>query len=68
MIMVKVIKISNKSSFTKGIYYKNNNIYDNFFTNKKYSLKENNFLKLNRQSIKLYYSIFCTAYFRVRCK
>ena len=47
----KIIKISNKSSFSKGIYYKNNNIYDNFFTNKKYSLKESNFLKLNHNQL-----------------
>ena len=47
----KIIKISNKSSFSKGIYYKNNNIYDNFFTNKKYSLKENNFLKLKHNQL-----------------
>lgn len=50
-IKAKVIKISNKSSISKGIYYKNNNIYDNFFTNKKYSLKENNFLKLNHNQL-----------------
>ena len=50
-IKAKIIKISNKSSFSKGIYYKNNNIYDNFFTNKKYSLKENNFLKLNHNQL-----------------
>ncbi len=47
----KIIKVSNKSSFSKGIYYKNNNIYDNFFTNKKYSLKESNFLKLNHNQL-----------------
>ena len=47
----KIIKISNKSNFSKGIYYKNNNIYDNFFTNKKYSLKENNFLKLKHNQL-----------------
>ncbi len=47
----KIIKISNKSSFSKGIYYKNNNIYDNFFTNKKYSLKTNNFLKLKHNQL-----------------
>ncbi len=47
----KIIKISNKSSFSKGIYYKNNNIYDNFFTNKKYSLIENNFLRLKHNQL-----------------
>ena len=48
---VEIIKISNKSSFSKGIYYDNNNIYDNFFTNKKYPLKENNFLKLKHNQL-----------------
>ena len=47
----KIIKISNKSLFSRGIYYKKNNIYDNFFTNKKYSLKENNFLKLKHNQL-----------------
>ncbi len=47
----KVIKISNKSCFSKGIYYNKNNIYDNFFTNKKYTLKENNFLKLKHNQL-----------------
>ena len=50
-IKAQIIKISNKSSFSKGIYYKNNNIYDNFFTNKKYSLKQNNFLKLKHNQL-----------------
>ncbi len=50
-IKAKIVKISNKSIFSKGIYYKNNNIYDNFFTNKKYSLKENNFLKLKHNQL-----------------
>ena len=50
-IKAKIIKISNKSSFSKGIYYKKNKIYDNFFTNKKYSLKESNFLKLKHNQL-----------------
>ncbi|RPH06486.1 MAG: UDP-N-acetylmuramoyl-L-alanine--D-glutamate ligase [Alphaproteobacteria bacterium TMED194] len=50
-IKAEIIKISNKSSFSKGIYYKKNEIYDNFFTNKKYALKENNFLKLKHNQL-----------------
>ena len=50
-IKAEIIKISNKSSFSKGIYYKKNKIYDNFFTNKKYSLKENSFLKLKHNQL-----------------
>ena len=47
----EIIKISNKSILSKGIYYKKNKIYDNFFTNKKYALKENNFLKLKHNQL-----------------
>ncbi len=50
-IKAKIIKISNKSSFSKGIYYKKNKIYDNLFTHKKYSLKENSFLKLKHNQL-----------------
>ena len=47
----KIIKISNRSSLSNGIYYKKNKIYDNFFTNKIYPLKENNFLKLRHNQL-----------------
>ena len=50
-IKPKIVKISNNSSISKGIYYKKNEIYDNFFTNKKYSLKENSFLKLKHNQL-----------------
>ena len=50
-IKAKIIKISNNSCSSKGIYYKKNKIYDNFFTNKKYSLKESNFLKLKHNQL-----------------
>ena len=50
-IKPKIIKISNKSILSRGIYYKKNKIYDNFFTNKKYSLKENSFLKLKHNQL-----------------
>ena len=43
-IKAKIIKIRNKKGFSNGINYEENIIYDNFFTNKKYVLKENNFL------------------------
>ncbi len=45
-IKAKIIKIRNKKGFSNGINYKENIIYDSFFTNKKYVLKENNFLNL----------------------
>ena len=50
-IKAKIVKISNKSIFSKGIYYKKNKIYDNFFTNKKYSLKDSSFLKLEHNQL-----------------
>ena len=50
-IKPKMIKISSNSSFSKGIFYKKNKIYDNFFTNKKYSLKENSFLRLKHNQL-----------------
>ncbi len=50
-IKAKIIKISNKKSLTRGIYYKENKIYDNYFTNKNYILKENSFLNLRHNQL-----------------
>ena len=47
----EIIKISNNSNLSQGIYYKKNKIYDNFFTNKKYPIKDNNFLKLKHNQL-----------------
>ena len=47
----QIIKISNKSRCNANIYYKNNIIYDDFFTKKKYILKNNNFLKLKHNQL-----------------
>ena len=47
----QVIKISNKTRINANIYYKNNIIYDDFFTNNKYILKNNNFLKLKHNQL-----------------
>ena len=58
-IKAKIIKIRNKKGFSNGINYEENTIYDNFFTNKKYVLKENNFL--NSKHNKLNYTIAFSA-------
>ncbi len=50
-IKAKIVKISNKTSFSNGIYFKNNRIYDNFFTNKDYLLKDTKFLKLKHNQL-----------------
>ena len=47
----QVIKISNKSRSNANVYYKNNIIYDDFFTKNKYVLKHNNFLKLKHNQL-----------------
>ncbi len=47
----KVIKISNTNRSKADIYYKNNIIYDDFFTKGKYILKQNNFLKLKHNQL-----------------
>lgn len=50
-IKAKIVKISNKPNVSKGIYYKKNKIYDNFFTNKKYSLRDNSFLNFKHNQL-----------------
>ncbi|MAH89220.1 MAG: UDP-N-acetylmuramoyl-L-alanine--D-glutamate ligase [Pelagibacterales bacterium] len=50
-IKPQIIKISNKSQSNADIYYKNNIIYDNFFTKKKYSLRQSNFHKLKHNQL-----------------
>ena len=47
----QVIKISNNRANNADIYYKNNIIYDDFFTKNKYILKCNNFLKLKHNQL-----------------
>ena len=47
----QVIKISNKNRSNADIYYKNNIIYDDFFTKSKFILKNNNFLKLKHNQL-----------------
>ena len=50
-IKSKIIKIRNKTGLLDDINYKRNIIYDNFFTNKEYLIKENNFLNLKHNQL-----------------
>ena len=50
-VKAKIIKISNKTNISNGIYFKKDKIYDNFFTNKNYTLKAKNFLNLNHNQL-----------------